>query len=126
MNRRYILEVAGMGMAFLVLPSCQQTDGVRSMYGLISQFIAASGKRDELVAVLLAGTKSMPGCLSYVVSNDNENDDALWITEVWDSQDSHAASLSKPSVQEAMVQGRPLIAEFGQRHEVTPVGGHGL
>lgn len=96
------------------------------MYGLIGQFIAVTGKRDELIDVLLAGTRNMPGCLSYVVAEDITNKDSLWITEVWDSKESHAASLSLPSVQEAMAQGRPLIAGFGQRYETNPVGGHGL
>lgn len=96
------------------------------MYGLIGQMIAVTGKRDSLIAVLLAGTKDMPGCLSYVISKDSENEDALWITEVWDSQDSHTASLSLPSVQQAIAQGKPMISGFGQRFETTPVGGYGL
>ena len=96
------------------------------MYGLISQLIATSGKRDELITIMLDGTKSMPGCLSYVISKDLENEDALWITEVWDSKESHAASLSLPSVQQAMSSGRSLISGMGQRIETEPVGGHGI
>ena len=49
-----------------------------------------------------------------------------WITEVWDSEASHAASLSLPSVKAAIARGRPLIAGFGQRFTTSPVGGHGL
>ena len=52
------------------------------MYGLIGQMIAVSGKKDSLITILLAGTKDMPGCLSYVISEDSENEDALWITEI--------------------------------------------
>jgi quinol monooxygenase YgiN len=113
-------------MALFAVSGCQQGRESATMYGIIGQFIAVSGKRDELVEVLLAGTKGMPGCLSYVVSKDLTSDDSLWITEVWDSKESHAASLSLPSVQEAMKQGRPLISGFGQRYETNPVGGHGL
>ncbi len=96
------------------------------MYGLIGKLIAEEGKRDELIAILLNGTKGMMGCLSYVVSKDSENDNALWITEVWDSQASHKASLSLASVQQAMAQGKPMISGFGERFETMPVGGHGL
>jgi len=34
------------------------------MYGLIGKMTAVDGKRDELVAILLAGVSGMPGCLS--------------------------------------------------------------
>lgn len=96
------------------------------MYGLIGKITAVSGQRDALIAVLLEGASGMPGCLSYVVSKDAEDADAIWVTEVWDSRASHEASLSLPSVQEAMQKGRPLIAGFGERFETEPVGGHGL
>ena len=96
------------------------------MFGLIGKMIAAAGKRDELVAILLEGVADMPGCLSYIVANDTSDANAIWITEVWDSEASHAASLSLPSVKAAIAKGRPLIAGFGDRIVTTPVGGHGL
>lgn len=96
------------------------------MYGLIGRMIAVPGKRDELATILLEGTGSMPGCLSYVIAADPTNTDALWITEVWDSRDSHAASLKLPGVQAAIAKGRPMIAGFDSRSETVPLGGHGL
>lgn len=95
------------------------------MYGLIGKLIAHPGKRDDLIAVLMEGSQDMPGCLSYVVAKDSTNPDAVWVTEVWDSQTSHQASLSLPAVQQAIGRGRPLIAGFGERFETIPVGGHG-
>ena len=68
----------------------------------------------------------MPGCLSYIVANDPGDPHALWITEVWDSADSHKASLTLPSVQAAIQEGRPLIAGMQKVAETAPVGGHGL
>lgn len=88
--------------------------------------IAAPGKRDALIEILLEGQADMPGCLSYIVARDREDEDAIWITEVWESQDSHQASLSLPSVQQAIERGKPLIAGFGERFETEPVGGVGL
>lgn len=96
------------------------------MYGLIGRMIAVPGKRDELATILLEGTNAMPGCLSYVIAADPTNTDALWITEVWDSRDSHAASLKLPGVQAAIAKGRPMIAGFDSRSETVPLGGHGL
>jgi quinol monooxygenase YgiN len=96
------------------------------MYGLIGKMTATPGQRDALAAILLQGTGSMPGCLSYVVATDPTEADALWITEVWDSAESHRASLALPAVQEAIAQGRPMIAGFSHRTETIPLGGFGL
>ena len=96
------------------------------MYGLIGKLSATPGQRDALAAILLEGTGQMPGCLSYVIANDPSDPDALWITEVWDSQASHGDSLKLPGVQAAIAKGRPLIAGFSNRVETVPLGGHGL
>jgi quinol monooxygenase YgiN len=93
------------------------------MYGLISKINAAPGQRDALIAILLEGTRAMPGCLSYVIASDPLDDHALWITEVWTSPASHKASLALPAVQAAMAKGRSLIAGFSSRVETMPVGG---
>ncbi len=96
------------------------------MHGLIVQMLSVPGQRDALLAILTESAASLPGCLSYVVALDPGNPDAVWVTEVWDSKASHAASLQLPSVQAAMARGRPLIAGMGRFVETRPVGGHGL
>ena len=96
------------------------------MYGLIGKVTAVAGRRDALAKILLEGSAGMPGCLSYVVAADVAEPDALWVTEVWESQASHKASLQLPGVQAAIGQGRPLIAGFSNRVETAPIGGHGL
>lgn len=96
------------------------------MHGLIGKMIAAPGQREALIAVLLEGIRDMPGCLSYVVARDVKDENAIWITEVWDNKESHAASLKLPSVQAAIAKGRPMIAGFGDYVTSEPVGGVGL
>ena len=96
------------------------------MYGLIGKMKSTPGQRDQLISILLQGVSSMPGCLSYVVAKDPQDVDGIWISEVWESQDMHKASLALPSVQAAVKQARPIIAGFGERFETEPVGGHGL
>ena len=96
------------------------------MYGLIGKMKVLRGQRDALIAILLDSVDAMPGCLSYVIARDPKDTNGVWITEVWDSQESHKASLSLPAVQQAIARARPLIAGFGDRFETNPVGGHGL
>lgn len=100
------------------------TEG-EDMYGLIGRIRAVKGRRDDLAGIL-AGIGDMPGCLSYVVALEQSDQHALWVTELWESADAHAASLGIPKVQAAIERGRPLIASFDQRIETTPIGGIGL
>ncbi len=95
------------------------------MYGLIGRMRAVAGKRDELAGIL-AGIGDVPGCLNYIVALEDSDPQAIWVTEVWDSAEAHAASLSLPSVQAAIEKGRPLIAGFDQRIETAPIGGIGV
>lgn len=96
------------------------------MYGLIGKMKAAPGKRDELVAILLEPHEGMPGCLSYIVATDPGDADAVWITEVWDSKENHAASLQIPHVKDQIGRAMPIIAGFGEHFETEPLGGVGL
>ncbi|WP_404712498.1 putative quinol monooxygenase [Sphingomonas sp. MMS24-J13] len=116
--RRILGLVAGLALA--------TTAQAGTMYGLIGQMKAQPGKRSELAAILLEGTGAMPGCLSYIVAEDLEDADTLWISEVWDNKASHDASLKLPAVQAAIAKGRPLIAGFGSQTETVPLGGFGL
>lgn len=122
-DRRQIVA-AGLGLAAMTLAA--PALGETPMYGLIGRMKAQPGQRDALAAILLEGTGAMPGCLSYVVARDPADADALWITEVWDSADSHRASLALPEVQAAIAKGRPLIAGFDSQTETEPLGGIGL
>ncbi len=96
------------------------------MYGLIGKMIAKPGQRDALVQLLLAGTGSMPGCRSYIIASDPSDVNGIWITEVWDTEADHDASLQSPQVQAAIREARPLIEGFGERFITTPLGGVGL
>jgi quinol monooxygenase YgiN len=91
------------------------------MYGLIGRIIAQPGKRDELISIMQGGTAKMPGCISYVIALDPADDNAIWVTEVWDDEASHKGSLTLPQVQATIVKARPLIAGFDNRTVTTPV-----
>src|SRR5262245_57083133 len=98
--RRDFLALAGTAViapfGFSSVPAAA-TEPASTMYGLIGEMTAAAGQRDALVAILLESTQAMPGCLSYVIAADAADADGLWITEVWDSVDSHKASLTLPA-----------------------------
>jgi len=96
------------------------------MYGLIAKITALTGKREELIEKLIKGTAGMPGCFSYLVTQDLADENALWVTEVWDSVASHDASLLLPSVKDTIAQVKPMVAGFEKIVATNPVGGIGF
>ena len=88
--------------------------------------LVAPGQRDAVLAILDESTAGMPGCRSYIIATDPSDENAIWITEVWDDEASHKASLSLPAVKHAIARARPMITGFGEHYVTTPVGGHGL
>src|SRR5690606_22328220 len=72
------------------------------MHGLTGKIRAVPGKRAELAAVLVMEDGAMPGCLSYVVAEDPQDADVLWVTEVWTDEAAHRASLQLDSVKAAI------------------------
>jgi quinol monooxygenase YgiN len=124
LGRRPIL--GGLALALLGAPNIAgagSMEEVEAPYGMIGKMTAVPGKRAELIAILGGGTSAMPGCLAYLVAEDAKNADAIWITEIWDSKASHAASLSLPAVKAAIAKGRPLIGGFELSVETRPVAG---
>lgn len=126
MNRReHMAALLAMVAALLPATKLRALEAVMEeadpQYGLLGQMMAQPGKRAELVAILSEGTGEMPGNIAYLIGEDSANADAIWIVELWDSKEAHAASLGLPAVQDAIKKGRPLIAGFGTRAEFKPV-----
>ncbi|WP_294035338.1 antibiotic biosynthesis monooxygenase [Sphingopyxis sp.] len=126
MNRREHLA-AMLAVAAALLPAAKlkaleaRMEELVPEYGLIGQMLAQPGQRDALIEILTEGTGSMPGNFAYLIGEDSANADAIWIVELWENREAHAASLQLPVVQEAIRKGRPLIAGFGTRAEFKPV-----
>jgi quinol monooxygenase YgiN len=127
-RRSFVALTASAVLGPLRLAQAQMTarEKAPAMYGLIGKMTAVPGQRDALASMLLDSTQAMPGCLSYVIAADPADADALWITEVWDSAESHKASLALPLVKAAISKARPLIAGFSNQVETVPIGGYGL
>ncbi|MFC3152281.1 putative quinol monooxygenase [Litoribrevibacter euphylliae] len=77
----------------------------------INEFQAADGKAADLFTFLKSlktYISSSPGCESCEVLQSNDNDSLFVVIEVWDSADSHKASLDNYP-QEDMAAAMPLI-----------------
>lgn len=97
-------------------------------YGLCGKIVAAPGQGDVLAGHLLdaaAALGEVAGCSLYLVNRDLHDPDAVWVVEVWEDAQAHAASLQLPPVQELISRARPIIAAMGERFEMEPLGGKG-
>lgn len=67
------------------------------------------------------------GCRLYVISNDEQDPQQVYVTEIWDDKTAHDASLQMPEVRQLIQQAMPLLDGMptgGQ--ELTILGGHGV
>lgn len=99
-----------------------------SKFVMLGKLTAHPGQRDELARLMLESSESleaMEGCLQYILSESADEPDVLWISEIWESAEAHAASLKDENILAIISRCRPLITA------VTPVklralGGKGL
>jgi quinol monooxygenase YgiN len=123
MDRRKFLEsLGGVALVSILADAEKESD----MWGMIAKITVLPGKRDEMIGILKSSAANMPGCFSYVVAKDATDENVMWVTEVWDSQASHDASLSLPAVKEAVPRGKALVASFERPAVTIPVWGVGL
>ena len=106
-----------------ILADSQEASG---MYGLIVKLTVVPGRREEMIGILKESAVDMPGCFSYVVAKDSADENAIWVTEVWDSVASHDASLSLPSVKNAIPRAKAIVSSFDKIAVTSPVWGVGL
>jgi quinol monooxygenase YgiN len=92
---------------------------LRIMFMLHGRLAAKPGRRDELLAILAEGEDAppMPGCRLYVVAVDEDDPDGVWATEVWESDEAHAASLQLESVRERIGRAMPLVDPAGIKQQ---------
>jgi quinol monooxygenase YgiN len=99
------------------------------LYGLFGKLDAVEGKRDALAENLLRVAdlmKSVPGCLLYVVNTSETEPSSVWVTEIWQDEATHGASLSMPGVRDLVKAAMPLLANAPEGTRFTPLGGKGL
>ena len=96
------------------------------MYGKV---LAQPGRRDALLEVVFEAAEALgdvPECELYIVNIAPDEPDAIWVTELWASEEAHGRSLVRDDVRALIQRGRPLIAGMGEQVRLTPVGGKGM
>ena len=99
-------------------------------YLLHGKLTARQGHRDELASILIDASKlvsTAKGCKLYVVGLDKDDNNSVYVTEIWDSKEDHNNSLNVKGVKELITKAIPILdgkPSTGQELEV--LGGAGL
>ena len=98
------------------------------MYGYINAMKTKPGRREEVVAILLEGAEGVgtAGCLQYTVAVDPGDEVTIRVTEVWESEEAHVASLELPATRAAIARAMPLLSGEFDTAATEVRGGLGL
>lgn len=97
--------------------------------GRYVRMVAVEGQGGELAAGMMRvaeGMRNAPGCEFYVVNRTPDEDDAVWITEVWTDEASSEAALNRDLGEAGIGSVLGLLAGPPEFIELSPVGGPGL
>lgn len=99
-------------------------------YGLHGKLTAKQGSGKELAGILLEAAKLVSeakGCRLYLISKDNNDKEAVWVTEVWDSKEDHDNSLKAEGVRELISKAIPILnGPPAKGQELEILGGKGI
>jgi quinol monooxygenase YgiN len=97
-------------------------------YGYIGSMRVRDGHREAVVDTLVSGAERLRaiGCQVYAVCTADDDENVVWVTEVWDSKEQHDASLQLPETQAAIATVMPLLTGEFTRQELAVAGGLGV
>lgn len=100
------------------------------MYQLHGSLKAAKGNGNKLAEILIEASEvvsALDGCKLYIVSADLNNEDIIWITEVWESKEAHDSSLAMDSVKKLIGKAMPLLDGMPEKgQQLKFLGGYGI
>lgn len=103
---------------------------MKNRYLLHGKLTAKVGHKDELVNILLEASKlvaTAKGCQLYVIGTDENDTNAVYITEIWDSKEDHDNSLNVEGVRDLIMKAMPILDEQPTKgQELKILGGTGI
>jgi quinol monooxygenase YgiN len=94
-----------------------------------TRLVATRGNADRLAQKFLESVEMQrdnPACTLMIVSRSPDDDDAVFLTEVWSSESEWERARHSPVVDEWAKDMPLLVAEAPQSVRLDPLGGKGL
>ena len=100
------------------------------MYLLHGKLTAKSGHSEALANILLEASElvsTAKGCKIYVIGKDATDENAVYVTEIWDSKEDHDNSLNVDGVRELIGKAMPILdGKPSKGQELEILGGAGV
>lgn len=100
------------------------------MYLIHGKLNAKAGHSDELANILLEASKlvsTAKGCKLYVIGKDENDLNAVFVTEIWDSKEDHDDSLKAEGVRELITKAMQVLdGQPTKGQELEILGGTGI
>lgn len=100
------------------------------MYLLHGKLNAKEGHVAELANILLRASKlvsNAEGCKLYVIGKAENDQNAVYVTEIWENKENHDNSLKLAGVKEMIMEAMPLLdGQPTKGQELEILGGAGI
>lgn len=100
-----------------------------SKFSLFGKFTVQEGARDTMVDILLEAAESMKNldeCEIYLVHTSENEPNAVYVNEVWSSEDAHQTSLTLDATQTLITRAKPFITGMERISTLETKGGKGI
>jgi len=94
------------------------------MIGLYTKFTTSAENRPKFVEILqeaASGLDSSLGCKLYEVALDATDPTVTVVTEVWEGEEAHTASLQLPESKSLIAKAMPLLTGAPKQIKLGPV-----
>ena len=98
-------------------------------HSVFTRYIAKPRLGNSLIDILLKChdiVSDADSCRHYIINQDDENPDHIWVCELWDTQEDHIISLSLDGCKELDVAANHLLAAAPEQIILKAVAGKGV
>ncbi len=99
------------------------------LHALYTRFTTLPAKGKELIPLLQKAcllVSEARGCRLYIINQDASQEECIWVTELWDTPEDHAISLTLDGCKELIAQALPLLAGKPEQVILKAISGKGL
>jgi quinol monooxygenase YgiN len=100
-----------------------------AQYALYTRFIVKPGQGKSMVEILMKANtivSGADGCRLYIINTEEDNEDIIWVTELWDKEEDHAISLTLDGCKELVTEASLLLQAPPHQTVLKAIGGKGL
>lgn len=98
------------------------------MHALLNRLTARSGQRNRVIELLVESGKAFDGndaCLLYLVTESIDDEDVIWVFDLWTSADEHKQALAQPELKPYIDKAVPMLVGMPEQMGLRLVGGKG-